>query len=110
MSLLVAWFFLPSVPDVRGHVPTGDSYDDPEWIQPLLDAGYCVRFEYDPAANRFEKNGMFQATADSYVIGRVEPSPGARALPGSTVTVTIGGSPLGGAQRDWDSVPVKCPD
>jgi hypothetical protein len=96
-----------SVPDIRGSVPMGD-YQDRRWVQPLLDAGFCVDFGYDAQASSFARDGHFESVSDSYVIGREIPEPGARLLAGSTVTVIVGGSSMIGSM-DWDSVPLVCP-
>ena len=88
----------------------GDSYRDRGRIQPLLDAGFCVDFRYDASAHSFERDGRFESVADSYVIGGETPDPGSTLPTGSTVTVTVGGSPLGGPSMNWNSVPLICPD
>ena len=88
----------------------GDSHRDRRWIQPLLDAGFCVDFRYDASATRFERDGHIELVADAYVIGGETPDPGSRLATGSTVTVIVGGSPLGGPSTNWDSVPLICPD
>jgi hypothetical protein len=106
VAALSAWFFLRPIPDVRGNVPLAEKN---AWIQPLLDAGYCVRFHYDASATSFERDGKIQATADSYVIGGESPGPGSRRLPGTTVTVIVGGSSLSGPSVGWDSMPISCP-
>jgi hypothetical protein len=97
------------VPDLRGNTPMGDSYDDRGWIRPVLDAGFCVDYLYNSSANRFERDGQFEAVSDTYVIGGEIPEPGSRLPVGSTVTVIVGGSPMVGAGTDWDEVPVVCP-
>ena len=99
-----------NVPDLRGDVPTGDSYQDRGWIQPLLDAGFCVDLRYDAGAVSFERDGRFESVVDSYVIGGEIPDPGSRLPIGSTVTVIVGGSPLGGPSMNWNAVPLICPD
>jgi len=117
-GVLGGWFFLrepqasgPVVPDVRGNIPVGRSYESHKWIRPLLDAGFCVDFVYnrDATASIDYGNGKFSTTADAYVISAESPSPGSHATSGSTVTVTVGGTPLGGPERNWDAEPLTCP-
>jgi len=97
------------VPDVLGNLPQGDVFSEDGWIQPLLDAGFCVDFVYDQAATSFYRDGHFEAISDTYVIGREDPEPGTHRPAGSTVTVTVGGVPMGGPETDWNSAPTVCP-
>jgi hypothetical protein len=112
-----------SVPDVRGSTPTGASHDasyprgwvgpgaayQRGWVRPLLDAGFCVDFRYDPSTNSFERNGHFEGFADTEgIVGEI-PEQGSRLPAGSTVTVIVGGSNMNGPVIDWDQVPLVCP-
>jgi hypothetical protein len=94
---------LRAVPDVRGNLPGGRG------IQPLIDAGFCVDFVYDRDAKTIHRDGLFETFSDTYVIGRQTPDPGSQLSRGSTVTVTVGGTPFGGPRTNWDAQPLACP-
>ena len=95
------------LPNVRGNIPTGDSYNDTEWVKPLLDAGYCVRFRFDAKGGPIQVEGGWMGIADSYYIFDENLDSDSDGRP--TVVVIVSGSPLGGPTVDWNSMRPVCP-
>jgi hypothetical protein len=78
-------------------------------IEPLVDAGFCVRFRCDGSTP--EPGEGFNTVADAYSIRDESPEPDhwwSRRPPGSTITIIVWGGNLSGAKVDYESISA-CP-